>query len=147
MKLCPPLHLGVVAIENGAFGSPSTMVANFYFYKIQRHLHVKGHLPMLDLFFGLKISKKFLIDNSISKYIYKNMNFWKKKVDQSKFLCFFVVVLSFSTKMYTWCEGRRTVVYYWDVQISFNSLSTIGSNVWYSVNIILNLFYSFIILY
>ena len=26
------LHLGVVAIEKGAFGSPSTMVANFYFY-------------------------------------------------------------------------------------------------------------------
>ena len=24
-----PLHLGVVAIEKGAFGSPSTMVANF----------------------------------------------------------------------------------------------------------------------
>ena len=29
-----PLHLGVVAIEKGAFGSPSTMVANFtYFIK------------------------------------------------------------------------------------------------------------------
>ena len=30
-----PLHLGVVAIEKGAFGSPSTMVANFtyFFYK------------------------------------------------------------------------------------------------------------------
>ena len=26
---CPPLHLGVVAIERGAFGSPSTTVANF----------------------------------------------------------------------------------------------------------------------
>ena len=25
------LHLGVVAIEKGAFGSPSTMVANFTF--------------------------------------------------------------------------------------------------------------------
>ena len=25
----PPLHLGVVAIQKGAFGSPSTMVANF----------------------------------------------------------------------------------------------------------------------
>ena len=24
-----PLHLGVVAIEKGAFGSPSTLVANF----------------------------------------------------------------------------------------------------------------------
>ena len=27
--LCPPLHLGVVAIEKGAFWSPSTTVANF----------------------------------------------------------------------------------------------------------------------
>ena len=26
-----PLHLGVVAIEKGAFGSPSTMVTNFTF--------------------------------------------------------------------------------------------------------------------
>ena len=26
-----PLHLGVVAIEKGAFGSPSTTVANFTF--------------------------------------------------------------------------------------------------------------------
>ena len=26
------LHVGVVAIEKGAFGSPSTMVANFTFY-------------------------------------------------------------------------------------------------------------------
>ena len=28
----PPLHLGVVAIEKGAFESPSTIVANFYLY-------------------------------------------------------------------------------------------------------------------
>ena len=28
----PPLHLGVVAIEKGAFWSPSTMVANLYIY-------------------------------------------------------------------------------------------------------------------
>ena len=27
-----PLHLGVIAIEKGALGSPSTMVANFTFY-------------------------------------------------------------------------------------------------------------------
>ena len=31
----PPLHLGVVAIEKGAFGSPSTMVANFTLLTIQ----------------------------------------------------------------------------------------------------------------
>ena len=28
-ELCPPLHLGVVAIEKGAFESPLTTVANF----------------------------------------------------------------------------------------------------------------------
>ena len=28
-ELRPALHLGVVAIEKGAFGSPSTLVANF----------------------------------------------------------------------------------------------------------------------
>ena len=33
MELCRPLYLGAAAIENGAFGSPSTKVANFtYFY-------------------------------------------------------------------------------------------------------------------
>ena len=31
--VCPPLHLSVVAIEKGAFWSPSTTVANFTFYK------------------------------------------------------------------------------------------------------------------
>ena len=29
MELRPPLHLGVVAIEKGAFGLPLTKVANF----------------------------------------------------------------------------------------------------------------------
>ena len=29
--VAPSLHLGVVAIEKGAFGLPSTMVANFNF--------------------------------------------------------------------------------------------------------------------
>ena len=29
MELCPPLHLGVVAIEKGAFRLPSSKVANF----------------------------------------------------------------------------------------------------------------------
>ena len=28
-KSCTPLHLGIVAIEKGAFGLPSTTVANF----------------------------------------------------------------------------------------------------------------------
>ena len=30
--VAPPLHIGVVAIEKGAFGLPSTMVANFFMY-------------------------------------------------------------------------------------------------------------------
>ena len=31
-ELRPPLHLGVEAIENGVFESPSITVANFTFY-------------------------------------------------------------------------------------------------------------------
>ena len=31
-EYCSPLHLGVVAIKKGTFGSPSTMVINFTFY-------------------------------------------------------------------------------------------------------------------
>ena len=37
MYVYPPLHLGVVAIEKGAFSSPSTTVANFtllYLYEL-----------------------------------------------------------------------------------------------------------------
>ena len=38
MEQCPALYLGIVAIRNGVFGSPSTKVANFdyllHFYRI-----------------------------------------------------------------------------------------------------------------
>ena len=36
---CPPLHLGVVAIEKGDFGSPLTKVTNnlFFFFFLQLH--------------------------------------------------------------------------------------------------------------
>ena len=34
MSSAPSLHLGVVATEKGAFGSPSTMVAKFTFIYI-----------------------------------------------------------------------------------------------------------------
>ena len=34
MELSPPLHLGVVAIEKGAFGSPSTMIINFTYFML-----------------------------------------------------------------------------------------------------------------
>ena len=46
MELRPPLHLGVVAIEKGAFGSPSTMVANFTYFSILME-------TLLSLFFNL----------------------------------------------------------------------------------------------
>ena len=32
MEKCPPLYLGVVAIEKGAFASPSSDVANVTFF-------------------------------------------------------------------------------------------------------------------
>ena len=34
MEYRPPLHLGVVAIENGAFWSPSTLVAYFTYLHV-----------------------------------------------------------------------------------------------------------------
>ena len=47
---CPPLYLRVVAIEKGAFGSPSTKVANFF-------------TPL----FGL-----FLLSENLTFFSYKN---------------------------------------------------------------------------
>ena len=39
--VAPPLHLGVVAIEKGAFGLPSTMVANFtYLLLISKQIYL-----------------------------------------------------------------------------------------------------------
>ena len=32
MELHPPLHLAVVALEKGIFGTPSTTLANLYYY-------------------------------------------------------------------------------------------------------------------
>ena len=37
-RSCAPLRLGVVATEEGAFGSPSTKVANFIFYSLARRI-------------------------------------------------------------------------------------------------------------
>ena len=37
---CPPLHLGVVAIEKGAFGLPSTKVANFTYMVSSMYYHL-----------------------------------------------------------------------------------------------------------
>ena len=35
-----PLHIGVVAIEKGAFWSPSTTVANFTFFTIYIYIYI-----------------------------------------------------------------------------------------------------------
>ena len=39
MEQHPPLHLGIVAVEKGAFGSPSTKVANFTFIYIYIYIY------------------------------------------------------------------------------------------------------------
>ena len=36
-ELCPPLHLGVLAIEKGTFGSPSYTCINKYIYIYKAH--------------------------------------------------------------------------------------------------------------
>ena len=53
-------------------------------------------------------SKNFLIDNFIAKYIYKNMNFGKKKVDQSKFLLFLWWPYLFAPK----CNNYIYIIYW-----------------------------------
>ena len=40
--VAPPFHLGVVAIEKGAFGSPSTKCANFIYYWCHLSWQVRG---------------------------------------------------------------------------------------------------------
>ena len=45
MESSPPLHLGVIDIEKGAVGSPSTRVANFTYLQEDPLFKVK-----LDLF-------------------------------------------------------------------------------------------------
>ena len=45
-----PLHLGVVAIEKGAFWLPSTTVANFLYRKIKKHLTQPGSLKYYKTF-------------------------------------------------------------------------------------------------
>ena len=39
--VAPSLHLGVVAIEKGAFGSPSTMVAYFTYFTLRKPLLIE----------------------------------------------------------------------------------------------------------
>ena len=40
MKLRTSLHLSVVVIETGAFGSPSTKVANFTYFTIYIYIYI-----------------------------------------------------------------------------------------------------------
>ena len=52
-KYRPPLHLGVVAIEKGAFGSPSTMFANFtyiYIYSPKLYIYIYIYIYMYILY-------------------------------------------------------------------------------------------------
>ena len=44
----PSLHFGVVAIEKGAFGSPSTTVANFtYFIGYLKHVTLRKQMTII----------------------------------------------------------------------------------------------------
>ena len=64
-----PLHLGVVAIEKGAFGSPSTMVANFtlliftiesVFYLCRKVLYRNGSFSCLsENFYNIVLNQLF----------------------------------------------------------------------------------------
>ena len=57
MEWRPPLHLGVVIIETGAFGSPSTSVANFAYFTsiIPKKSFILCLLRYSTLIFGRKI--------------------------------------------------------------------------------------------
>ena len=49
MEKHPSLHLGAVAIEKGAFGSPSTKVANYYFYiyaVMHKYIYLSFHIQL-----------------------------------------------------------------------------------------------------
>ena len=45
-ELCPTLHLGIVANEKGAFGSPSTKVANLLIFVCLPYFHFRGALSV-----------------------------------------------------------------------------------------------------
>ena len=47
MDCFSPLHLGVVAIEKGAFGSPSTKVANFTYCQIPLGKEMNHFMPQM----------------------------------------------------------------------------------------------------
>ena len=61
-KQSPPLHLGVVAIEKGAFGSPSTTVANFT-YMVSSNYFYLIIVICLRIVIWFEITKKSLVKN------------------------------------------------------------------------------------
>ena len=62
MELRPPLHFGVVAIEKGAFGSPSTKDRQLYFLKKFNWLF------WLFWFYGISTFVDYLMQNP---FLYK----------------------------------------------------------------------------
>ena len=54
IEVASSLHLSVVAIEKGAFWSPSTKVANFIFYLIWVYIYYKLYIEHLNWIIPLK---------------------------------------------------------------------------------------------
>ena len=74
---CPPLHLGVVAIEKGAFGSPSTKVTNFTFY-----LHWQLICLFCKLWYFIWIFHQISTDNHLPQdklYVYSYLSYYLSK--------------------------------------------------------------------
>ena len=83
MELGPPLNLGVVAIEKGLFGSPSTTVTNFiyiYIYIYKQDLVLSKpqgstcHRKIIRLRTKIFIYKMFAYKLNIYIYIYMYIN-------------------------------------------------------------------------
>ena len=68
MELRPPLHIGVVAIKKGAFGSPSTMVAILYL-PIFLSIYVKVY-QYIFLSMYIRINARAHAHTHLHTYIY-----------------------------------------------------------------------------
>ena len=73
----PPLHIGVVAIEKGAFGLPSTMVANFTYIYIYIYIYIYYVLCVLEVngrvlhkFIFLIITNTYRIEVTLRSYLH-----------------------------------------------------------------------------
>ena len=62
MELRPPLHLDVVAIEKGAFGSSLTKVANFT-YNLSIYLSIFGVFTFMYIQNTFVVCKNLQINN------------------------------------------------------------------------------------